>query len=726
MGAAQQSTLRPGQVIVHHLSDLNYQENTNNPDNRLLTYQRYLDGLPDDRYPDVVVITGNLTATGSEKELRAVVAMLLGGFSRWNGLLREHIFIVPGPQDVNWEVLNNVGLKTFYTLFKPFATPYHTDKPEDRLMPDGRAYPAIESESFVGYAIDTCYAPAELDAELKTHYKRYTKDFGRFVKRRGRVGARVLGMWKRPGRLTRKARVKAREDALKGLQAGFLSFTEGTRPLDLRMGRVPQADIDRFNAWVDSLEPNTQPPNAPLPNTQPPAVQAPPPLKMLITHHPLAIRANEDSGDTEAIVAQRSFAPLLNAARDAGVHLMLHGHSHNGDIIIEQSEFQKLGSARTIRQLGAASLAKTGVFNEITAVYREDQNQAQGQSQRPGEWEFTVLTLNLSAAGPVAPRGTPGNQAALADKQIKRLKRAADQRSDFERVLQYAMRRFSEQVHSVRKENLQSNSQRVSLLPQEALLVIRDAISGVIFKGLETHVRLLLKSNDPGNGPIPRLVPTYLAPAMMDGPDTVVYPASIAAWSLVLGVEMIYSDLDRAAFEKKPTTAEDHEWLRRSNKIKDLLLALEALEKEATNTNAVEEGKRYKKLHDTLEEIKGGPTNFPDAKILGETMFRNGTGKSPLRGWPTFICLPYPTRPEGGAPPKLPEIAVLEVGVRPVESPDPDDTSPMPAGLFRPFTPNRIAMLEVVTDLIGMMLITGDALGRPPGIWNDSQWSSYP
>ena len=717
MGSAQQSMPRPAQVIVHHLSDLNYQENTENPDNRLLTYQRYLLGLPPDRYPDVIVITGNLTASGTEKQLAAVKDMLLAGFSRWDGRLHEHIFIVPGPQDINWQWQNvtKAGLAPFYEIFKPFATPYHTP------MPTGRPSAGVASGNWAGYPIDTCYAPTELDAELKKHYKQYSHDFGKFVKRRGRAGARFLGMWKRPGRPTRNARVEARRLALERLQAEFLSFTESTRPLDMRVGRVSAEEITRFQTWVQSQAASAQAATAQVVSAQaasgsPPP--PPPPLQLLITHHPVIIRANEASGDPDSTIEKRLYKPLLDAARGAGVQLALHGHNHNGDMVFDESTFEATTTVKRMRQLGAASLAKTGVFNEITAIFREEPGQSPTQSPRLGEWELTFLPISLSAAGPVAARGAPGNLAAMADRQIRRLNRAVTQRSDFERMLRYAMRRFSEQVYQVRQEKLPGSSQQqITSLPPEPLLLIRDVISKVIFKGFETRVRILLKNVDSAGGPVPRLVPTYLAPAIIEGPEVLVYPASVAAWSLALGRTLIYP-----AILTDVTTPGDHEWLRRSGKIKTLMPLLQELREEASRTNADDEVKRYETLYTNLDAIKVGTAGASNVGILGSNLYQKGPEGGPASTYSTFACVPYPLRPAGGALPTLPEIAVLDIAVGTLELPDPEDTSPIPIGPFLPFTQERVEMLEAVVDFIGMMLTSADALGRPPGVWNERRW----
>lgn len=728
MGSAQQSTPRaiPNQVIVHHLSDLNYEENTNSTNNKLLTYLRYLEGLPDPLYPDVVVITGNLTKNGTVQELQAVSNRLVAGFSRWDGHLREHIFIVPGPQDINWQwdILEKRGisLAAFYTVFEPFATPAY-EQPSAVRTPG-----VVESEDWIGYLIDTCYSPKELDATLKKHFKTYAGDFGRSIRRRGKVGSKFLGMWKRPWRFKKAARNPAREAALVQLQREFLNFTESTRPLDLRRGRVTTTDIEEFKGWTGAYKrkvqaailhaASAQGPYAPVPNVQAANGATRPPLKILITHHPINIPANEKSAPADEVITSRSFTRLLEAARAAEFHLALHGHHHNEDVIVEVSTLQEPGTAKEIRQYGAASLDQTSMFNELTAIYREDQNQASGQSSRPGKWEFTRYTVNLSAAGPVAPRGTPGNVTTVADKTIRQMTRDAKQRREFETMLRFSMRRFGEQVWSARQERLQGGAPKITTLPQEALFLIRDVISGVIFKGYETHVRLLLKNIPPSLGSVPRLVPTYLTPAMMEGTDTLIYPASIAAWSLVLGRNLVFSEIDRNDIQPRDTEPEDHEWLRQSSKIDGLIQALKELETDATNTNATDEAGRYSKLRTDLLDIKAGPLNAPNANIQAKTMFRKPPDGSPLRGWPTFICLPYPIRPIGGAKPTLPEIAVLEVGVRPMEPPDPEDTTPRPAGPFKPFTDERVEMLEVVTDLIGMMLTTADALGRPPGAWS--------
>jgi hypothetical protein len=89
-------------VIIHHLSDLQFQPGGGSG-TPLIRYKGYLDQLEPTQRPNLIVITGNLTSAGTANALLTVAEMLLGFFPLWLGELSRHIFIVPGPRDVNWE-----------------------------------------------------------------------------------------------------------------------------------------------------------------------------------------------------------------------------------------------------------------------------------------------------------------------------------------------------------------------------------------------------------------------------------------------------------------------------------------------------------------------------------------------------------------------------------------------------------------------------------------------
>ena len=741
MAPAQQSAVK-GQIILHHLSDVRHEvgdeKDANN--NVLVRYKQYLEGLPLARFPNIVVITGDLTTNGTREELNAVATTLRTCFARWAGSLNKRVVVVPGPHDVNWEAIDTVGLQPFYDIFSDFATPFRSG------TPGGRQTPEIRFENFMGYPLDTCYFPNELGAGLQVRFKGYSSYYGQFVENRAKLGRRFMGMWKQPWRLRRLDRDNARRRALDRLRLRFLELTEGARLIDLHAGRINDNDVDRFDRWAKQQQSASAGGGA-----------TDNPLKVLITHHPVIIRALEDSAESQPSPVITAFKRIADATRLAGFHLALHGHIHHPELLADQSVFEGPDGERPLRRLGAASLGDTGIFNEITAVYRTE--------KRQGAWRLDYRLVDLAA--PNAVTASPLevlNRAEVADKEIKQLQRIANQRSEFERNSRYVMRRFAEQAYQGRPENRQNLT--AAPLPQGAMLLVRDVVSSVIFKGYETRVRLLLKSKEDRNSPVPQLKPTYLDPGIMDGPGALLYPASVAAWALILGRPLIYPNIEKAR-----TEPDDHEWLRRTNKVGELVEALKELIKEATAANASDAVTRYQNLESALEAIKGAGPGQNDVSILGEKMFQpepsakrkrsaqqatgdgaerdvqsnpdanskadsareledrsapgddNDPDLAPAPKYSNFICVPYPLRSSGGAPTALPEIAVLDIGVRLVEQPDFQDSATMSVIPFNPFTKERIEMLEALTEFIGVMLVSADALGKPRGIWEPRAWN---
>lgn len=684
------------QLIVHHLSGLEYEDTIENHQNDMLVrYQRYLGSLPVERRPDIVVITGNLTSTGKTRDLRAVATTLRICFSSWANQLHERVFIVPGPRDVSWEDSAAIGLDAFYEIFGDFALP-------DRSRPpSGQEMPASGQQNFIGYPIDTCYSPHELQANQEGELRRYALFYRRFAKRRDNLNERWMRLWRQPWRLRARERARVRAEQLVRLRTLFLDLVEGGQWVDLQAGRITQPDLERFRRWAQpTLQQARQGPEMVSP------------LKILITHHPCAMHAEHAESDTSAgatLILPDSFKQAIATAGAAGFHLALHGHVYSPQVLTDMLLFEGIDHHRPIRQIGAASLGQTGVFNEITATARGKQGE-QGES----EWHLDLRLVDLKANGVAGLEALSLlNPSETTDKQIKQLTRDVTQRRDFERRMQFAMRRFSEQVYRAQGANRQDWS-HVAPLPQDALLLIQDVVRGVIFHGYEARVRLLLKSKEDHNA-IPKLVPTYLAPAVMEGPDTLVYPASVAAWALILGRTLTYP-----AILSQRTDLTDHEWLQRTAKIEPVLAALKALMQEALAKSypGKEALERYEAIHTNLEAIRGATTGASDPAIAGEHIYQPVPGGSPPQSYPYFICMPYPMRPRGGAPPALPETMVLDVGVRRVEQADGHQVA-HGSSSADPFTPERIEMLETVAELIGLVLTTASALGRPRGVWDD-------
>ena len=696
MGSAQHPTGTPRQLILHHLSDLQYEQVEGHRQNDMLvSYQNHLAGLPPDRRPDLVVITGNLTTTGKKTDLDAAAWALRMCFSLlWTGHLHERVFIVPGPQDMNWEDGASNGLEAFYRAFHEFALPYHTP------MPSGQATPASGQQDFIGYPINTCYSPNELLASLEGKVSQYPKSYKRFVKRRSNLNTRWIEFWKRTWRPRKQQRERVKKAQLASLRAQFLDLTDSEQLVDFRAGRITQPDLERFEHWArPTIPPATQ------------GASALGPLKVLITHHPLAVHDQRDTATNARRTSQNLFKQVAKAAGKAGFHLALHGHVQAPQLLADALLFEAPDYLQPIRQIGAASLGETGIFNEIIAVAHD------GNSETA--WQLTLQPVSLkSNSAAVNNALAQYNHAETTDKKIKKLERDAARQREFDRAMRVAMSRFSEQVYQAQVYQGQTyqgqsinrqGASNIPQLPQAALLLIQDVVRNVIFNGYDARVRLLLKNTEK-RGAIPKLVPTYLAPAVLEGPDALIYPASVAAWALILGRTLIYP-----AIKGQSTDAEDHEWLRHTNKIEPLLSLLNELTDEALGRSYGREASdRYQTLHSDLEAIRGAATGTSGA-IVGEHIYQPAPIGSPPESYPYFACVPYPIRSSGGA---LPEIMVLDVSARQM---DPSDGQQVTGnvGETNLFTDERVAMLETLAEVIGTILMTASALGRPPGVWDD-------
>lgn len=705
MAPAQQSGSDSNQIVVHHLSDVRHTESGNEGtrNNFLTRYQVYLhdDRLPREQYPDFVVVTGDLTRNGTRAELRSLAEALSLCFAEWENNLHKHIVVVPGPHDVNWESDKGVGLAAFYDIFKDFATPAQAPVSGWRDSPEGKP-----EEICIAYPLDTCYAPDDLTPDLKGKFDSYVTDYGVFLDQRAKLGKRRSGLWSwlRGSR----RREEDQKEALKQLHEQYLKLTEGARQFDPYTGRITAQDAANFERWADQFRSSGGSASSAAPGSA--AEEIPPltipPLKMLVTHHPIDIRPEEDTAEAERKSAQSSFQQVASAARNGGVNLALHGHVHKPEIFSEQAIFEGPDGQRPLRQLGAASLGDTGCFNEITATYRG----------KPGKaaWSLDVRLVDLKTLNPAATSSVVlANPAGIEERKSKQLQRSVTLRSDFERNTSIAMRRFSEDVNLVRPGYRPNPTTTMPALPQAALLVLKEAVEA-IFKDCDTRVRLLLKSTESSNSPVPQLVPKYLEPVIMDGPETLTYPASVAAWALVLGRTLKFPDI-----QEQVTQPEDHAWLRSARKIPALLKALTALEASAKTTNDGKSEKRYHTLISNLEAIQSPPSGQDTVQISGETIFQASPGANPPRSYLGFICVPYPMRTPGGALPTLPEIAVLDIGVRPKQDHDKEDSATIPTMPFNPFTDERVEMLEALSELIGLILVASDALGKPPGVWHD-------
>jgi hypothetical protein len=275
-------------------------------------------------------------------------------------------------------------------------------------------------------------------------------------------------------------------------------------------------------------------------------------------------------------------------------------------------------------------------------------------------------------------------------------------------------------------------------LPQAPLLSVERIIREVVFPGFRHSVRLFLKEQT-RTRTVPRLSAVYLAPPFSDGssgPGPVIYPVSLAALSLILGLPVIYGSEKPTIYRRdlKAPLAEnllnekDYEWLRRSGKDRLVVKILEALIDEARGSSypGLEGVQQYETL---LAKLTQGMAATPaqlaqgTAARLEAADFYHEALPSADQTRQVFICVPFPQRSPAGVVPELPEVATLVVTVNP-----PPDTVRTDGRALTPaadgsapavFTDLRIGMLETLAELIGTMLIASSALDMPRGVWDE-------
>lgn len=728
-------------IVIHHLSDLRYQDGKDQH-RTLIRYRRYLDTIKG-HGPDIVVVTGDITESGKQHDLRAVANFLATCFPQWQNELHKHIFVVPGVRDVNWESIEGLGWKTFLDSFKEFALPAYGEPDPDKQPP------GVVEDLYVGYPICTCYQPSELSAVLKSEIETYQANYTQFTELRDHLtpptpaGCRPFSRKRTSNGATSEQDSTKAHKELDNARTVFLQITEDYQPLALASGRVLRQDFEQFKTWSATLTSGT----------------TKDPLKILITHHPLAIDMDQPHERSKTRPEEQSFKDLAQNASQAGFHIALHGHAHKHEHKPKAlSGFSILGDAaegHRLRQIGAASLSDTGTFNEIIAERRskpadaKTKPQAEQQSQTgqtvnglsrngqslnghaqngqpqngqqaaqteaeqvtqvaQGDWRFELRLINVNTADESSRTKPPFlllNPEESAERLREGLESAAERRQTFDMRMRIAMGQFSERVH-LSSQDRQQDRPNAAYLPQSAMQVIEAIIRDIIFNGYGVRVRILLKDVTE-HRLFPKLTAAYLTPPIFDGPDTLVYPASVAAWSLVLGRSLIYPDIEQAT-----TGPEDHEWLRATNKLAPLRQALEALNQELFARSMPNEQMR-KQYESLIGAIKQLESNSDNAAIAGADMYQNSSDSGREHSYSCFICVPYPMRPRGGALPSLPETMVLDIGVRSNEKANADKINTAEI-----FTDERKAMLESIAELIGMMLTTANALGKPRGLWD--------
>ncbi len=721
-------------IIIHHLSDLHFQQTppsqeqqtkkvrkqqrtlpttheqpaaqpsqeqqatqtSQREQNALVKYNNYLLKQPRDKRPSIVVITGDLTANGDRNELATVAENLKIAFPEWGGDLKRHIYVVPGPHDVCWTGSFPPSFKEFYEVFGEFALPSQAGGVPKYLE-------GAQKVRYQVYPINTTYTPDLPLHGIRQEHRGHIKHFGRFRSNYLFHQRFRFLPWQR----------KRRADELRTL---FLELTEGNPLTILDAGTIRQQDLDAFREdWKPGGSSDLDQGET---------------LKILVTHHPLLIHPEFKSQTRRENEVTQRFHDLLEAARKAKFHLAFHGHLHKPQVLSDLSIVEGADTRHSMQQIGAGSLGDNGTFNEIVATY-DDQVKL---------WRFEVRTISVTSAESTSspsvvlmnPDEDPIRHTAKLDQRLERQK-------TFEMEIRRVMRQFSESVESERQ--LDPRNQSLVLLPQVAMSSIDRIIREVIFPADDFDVRVALALK--GIHPVQHIVElrnTYIAPSLEGEPRTLLYPASVASWAVILGRTLRYPDMKNDSLQDS-----DVMWIIQNNKLPAIDQALDSLIHEASNDT--EAKKRYEmvktKLHDFLKTVERAKTTgqtvppamqqqtalsassqgeVPDSLPVGKGTLTIGDLFQPTptgqpQPYPCFIAVPIPLRSQTGSA-VLPEIGVLDISLRERKKDEQHDVL-APNGKEAMFSRERIEMLETLSELCTQILCSADALGRPKGSWSD-------
>lgn len=284
-------------IRIHHLSDLHFgrfSKAAGHVDRALSTgiasprsvydqYLEYLRELGADDAPDFVVISGDLSSVGSHQELalaHAFVVRIRKALTRiWGDQpdARTRLIIVPGNHDYSYEAVDEAGRmnarREFHDLFQEYITP-HGELEGGRLSGVSVHGLYTARTGPIGfYCVDSCGIAGHVDEHAVQEMQK------------------LLQAPPRPGDTIPKAfKDIARKDP------GFVD------PREL------QAGLARAPAIPDGA------------------------LKICVAHHPVHSAASPDVDQYPTLINAGSLRAALTRQQ---VHVVLSGHVHSHDIVLE-------------------------------------------------------------------------------------------------------------------------------------------------------------------------------------------------------------------------------------------------------------------------------------------------------------------------------------------------------------------------------------------------------
>jgi 3',5'-cyclic AMP phosphodiesterase CpdA len=645
-------------LAIHHIADPHYSRFLTN--NALSAYSQYL-FQPDKQRPHIVIVSGDLTLTGSTDELREV-ANLLANLYRSDPLvpLNQSVFVVPGPHDIDWSRNHSSGtsLDIFADLFQRFCIPAYVGR--DGQVLHSQPYAISDHNHYLVYTLNTCLVPETLP-------KPVPKKLEELISAYRAIWRELAKSTNKPNPLT-TANVQLYND--------FMAKTE--RLIRLDAGAIPQSAIEHFNQQMQKLG------DLQFGISQP-GFDAVDPLRILVTHHPLISFAS----GSDLFPSATNAGQMLRAARLHNFQIVLHGHTHEShvlsDLIISKA---MVSDDRPVLQIGAGLLGATErdnrsprVFNELIARY----------DRASDNWS---VDLNVVRLGEESMR-TPLHFVVLSARQSGMRNVAPSQRSDgqvdaheFDRRLRYVLLRFN--------ENLVSRDPSMTNIVSDPLHMIEGIIKDVIFSGWTIRTGLALKEAPAVPGAPVILRNTYIDP----GPERDLqyihpfsYPVTLGSWALILGEPFIYpTDFDTP----KNQIQVDRLDPQRLMQIEDLLVR-RSQNPASTPEDRAHAQRIYNGLQNKSLTLRDVFLKWPDPEKVGGTTL-----------YTSFIAMPVPLRSAPYSDDSLPEIGVLHVDVQ--DAPG--------AKVGAAFTEERVGMLKMLSSVIVTILLIADTQRRPKGSWS--------
>jgi predicted MPP superfamily phosphohydrolase len=646
------STAPEERLVIHHLSDL-HRGRTAGGRHALANYTHRLYHLPPEQQPDYIIVTGDLTLAGSPDELHEVAADIHNMTLKWDELTRrQRVFIIPGPHDIDWNATYDraASLDAFAREFYGFCLPALPTR-DGKLISTAEPYVHSTNHHILVYLVNTCYVPEALPQLPQPMAKQLEELLKKY-----------RATWKEHSKTPSRPVTGNDEEA----RRIFLKNTEELLALDT--GMVRAADVNHLAQVMQNL-----PAEDGAFALSSPGEEAPVPLKIVVTHHPLVAF----TGTTGRMYpAAQDAGTLLRTMRRFGFHLALHGHTHEAHVLSDMPiESANLGGDTPLVQIGAGSLGgvpgDAPTFNEMVAI----------RHRASGRWTLQLTPLNPTVETVRHPYSfnlsnlstdPAKTRTALSTDQV------ATMRQKFEARLSVALRLLAEEI----------DSEMTPDIPVRPLDTIKDLIKEVVFAGVETRIGLALKTRQYDNTIV--LANHYIVPDVQIDEQyfhPFPYPDTIAALALIQGDTLIYPTQ-----VTDPAATINYDTLRRNGKY-DMVQRLLSEAAARNPGNA-----RLAMLRNTFD---AGTLKLSD-------MFQPyPTGVKPTR-FASFIAVPIPLRPAPAFNTRPREIGTLMVDIV-----DADATQPGAA-----FTEERVDMLRTLAYFIDVILTTADKFRRPRGSWN--------